>query len=879
MDPVGEEIEMPEDRESAGSDRRGPAQWVPKGALSRFLVQGTSWAFVVQILGLTSGIASQVFLARLIPPEALGVYFLLQSIVIVVANVGEFGLNRPLARMVSTDVGAGRVGSALRVVRSAVRISGVAGSVVVIAFVGGAGGWLARHVFESSLMESTVLLVGLWIAGRIVLSISAAVLQGLHRVGLSAMFSGAFSTTVVAAIFGLLLWTGTSCEFDEIIAIATGATVVAALLCVATAWAPFSGVRVAGPPRTGELFSSTLPIFAAGVLQLAAIQADLLIVGVQLDASDVALYGAAKKLTVLVGFPVMVVSYVVPPLIADLYSRGERERLQRMMRTATTATSLPAVGAFVCLLPPVLAPAVQDQHPQHWAIVPEVNAVATLGRTLLGGVQRQDPASVAIPTLPQATVSALKRAGVLAADADPTAPYPLLQPGPGALDTLAERPDAKARGLAPIHRWLRDDQGRPPNVLIVFVESLSTAFTGLDDRSRHAGLMPNLERLAGEMTTVRDFVNVSSPTANGLIASLCAALPSSAVQDIEVGGAVDGDAAYSCISDVLRGFGYRSHFVRGASKVYMACEATLRGHGFDQVIGREDLLRSHGDRPTNAWGFYDDTLMDVLIEEMDRLAKSQQPWLYATLTIGSHLPGYPDPSCEIPARYEDEPLLAGFHCTDRQIGRLVAHLKKTGLWESTVVVITGDHAELPPRKVEELVGRGPLFGSFAPMPLLIHDPLHRLPTQVQTLSGQLDLAPTLLHVLGAPPVEHTFMGWSIFGQRRHHPFIFGRMGRRLAHARSRTASRELPVGSLATLCERGEPLLADDSSPLSACDLDAYLRWLDALWQGHRLFPAERYRGVTGDPNLLRLKWLRYDSKEERQRRKRGEVERRPPPQ
>jgi len=350
MDPVGEEIEMPEDRESAGSDRRGPAQWVPKGALSRFLVQGTSWAFVVQILGLTSGIASQVFLARLIPPEALGVYFLLQSIVIVVANVGEFGLNRPLARMVSTDVGAGRVGSALRVVRSAVRISGVAGSVVVIAFVGGAGGWLARHVFESSLMESTVLLVGLWIAGRIVLSISAAVLQGLHRVGLSAMFSGAFSTTVVAAIFGLLLWTGTSCEFDEIIAIATGATVVAALLCVATAWAPFSGVRVAGPPRTGELFSSTLPIFAAGVLQLAAIQADLLIVGVQLDASDVALYGAAKKLTVLVGFPVMVVSYVVPPLIADLYSRGERERLQRMMRTATTATSLPAVGAFVLFI-------------------------------------------------------------------------------------------------------------------------------------------------------------------------------------------------------------------------------------------------------------------------------------------------------------------------------------------------------------------------------------------------------------------------------------------------------------------------------------------------------------------------------------------------
>lgn len=83
---------------------------------------------------------------------------------------------------------------------------------------------------------------------------------------------------------------------------------------------------------------------------MAAIQADLWIVGAQLDASNVALYGAAKRLTVLVGFPLMVLAFVVPPLISDLYARGERERLQRLVRASTTAASLPAAAAFALFM-------------------------------------------------------------------------------------------------------------------------------------------------------------------------------------------------------------------------------------------------------------------------------------------------------------------------------------------------------------------------------------------------------------------------------------------------------------------------------------------------------------------------------------------------
>jgi len=287
-----------------------------------------------------------VILARLIPPEALGVYFLTQSLVIMASNIGEFGLNRPIVRMISADVAAGRVGAARRAVRSAVAISAISGFVVLVFVTAGPGRWLALHVFDSRPMADTVALIGLWVAGRIVLNIGSAALQGLHRVGLSALLSGALSASLLAGICGALLWRGTTVAYSTIIVIATSTTLAAALLCAALVWAPFSGIRAAGPSRTRALLANTLPIFAAGVLQVAAVQADLWIVGAQLDPADVALYGAAKRLATLVGFPVMVLSFVVPPLMSDLYARGERARLQRLLRAATTAASLPAVAGF-----------------------------------------------------------------------------------------------------------------------------------------------------------------------------------------------------------------------------------------------------------------------------------------------------------------------------------------------------------------------------------------------------------------------------------------------------------------------------------------------------------------------------------------------------
>jgi O-antigen/teichoic acid export membrane protein len=327
---------------------RGPSQWVPSGgALSRFMLRGAAVAFVAQLFALVSGFTSQVLLARLLSPEGLGIYFLTQSVVIMTANVGELGMPRPIARMISTDVGSGRAGAALRALAAVAVIGGGWGLLVVAAFASGLGDWIAVRIFDSSVMAASVVVVALWIASKIILDLAAAVLQGLHRVGVSSVFASAIVPTTIAVSCAVMLWAGVEIRYQHAIWIASAATIVAGAIAVVLVWTPFSGVVADGPPRMRALLSSTLPIFGAGMLQVAAVQADLWIVGAQLSPSEVALYGAAKRLTVLVGFPVAILGFVVPPLIADLFARGERERLQRLVRAATTAASAPAFAAFL----------------------------------------------------------------------------------------------------------------------------------------------------------------------------------------------------------------------------------------------------------------------------------------------------------------------------------------------------------------------------------------------------------------------------------------------------------------------------------------------------------------------------------------------------
>jgi arylsulfatase A-like enzyme len=105
---------------------------------------------------------------------------------------------------------------------------------------------------------------------------------------------------------------------------------------------------------------------------------------------------------------------------------------------------------------------------------------------------------------------------------------------------------------------------------------------------------------------------------------------------------------------------------------------------------------------------------------------------------------------------------------DAQIGRLVAALQRNGRWNSTIMVVIGDHGEAFFEHGFAAHG-SELYGEVTHVPLVIRAPGAR-PARDDLPASGLDIAPTVLGLLGLPP-HPAFQGMDLADRaaRLHRP--------------------------------------------------------------------------------------------------------------
>jgi len=91
---------------------------------------------------------------------------------------------------------------------------------------------------------------------------------------------------------------------------------------------------------------------------------------------------------------------------------------------------------------------------------------------------------------------------------------------------------------------------------------------------------------------------------------------------------------------------------------------------------------------------------------------------------------------------------------DAQLGRIWRAVKAAGAWDDTIIILTSDHAEM--MGDHYMLGKGGFFDGSFHIPLIIRDPRHgnAAGTSVDSFSEAVDIAPTLLDLLGEVPPPH-----------------------------------------------------------------------------------------------------------------------------
>lgn len=257
------------------------------------------------------------------------------------------------------------------------------------------------------------------------------------------------------------------------------------------------------------------------------------------------------------------------------------------------------------------------------------------------------------------------------------------------------------------------------NLVLIFLESMESSFVDREDGGMmDSNLIPNLTRLAGENISFSHSSKyigggVDLDGTNWTIAGLLS----------KMGGVpfnphfMDANPSHMnmffpklvTLTDILQENGYSQRFIFGSDKGFSSRGLFLESHGEVEV---HDIhwYKDQGLLPKDYnvfWGFEDAKLYEYAKMELVELAASESPFFFGMLTADTHFPeGYMCSEC-VPV-HGDSQIKNVIRCADEQIASFMDWLAGQPFYESTVVVILGDHCFMETES-SDLFGQSEVF--------------------------------------------------------------------------------------------------------------------------------------------------------------------------
>jgi O-antigen/teichoic acid export membrane protein len=328
-------------------------------ALRGRLRLGATWVILGRTLGIGVTMLLNVALARWLSPEDFGSFLLLNSLFALASLLSMLGLNTAMVRFVSESLGQGDADRARRAMWlvtavAAVTITSTAGLTA-----------LAMSYYGTELLGLPAVpsIVPMVVAGLVLLAmlqLTAEACRSLHEFRLASLFSGGQTGGLLSNILFLMLIAAAMVLSKPSFSMAVKLNLMAMGVCLPMAilgLARAARARLVVTPsrRTkttltvNQLLGFSIPMLTIQLLTFGTTQADLWIAGISCPHDQLALYGAARRLMLLVTMPLQMVNLTVISSIAELYAQDRQDDLERILRRATTLAAVPSAGAILVL--------------------------------------------------------------------------------------------------------------------------------------------------------------------------------------------------------------------------------------------------------------------------------------------------------------------------------------------------------------------------------------------------------------------------------------------------------------------------------------------------------------------------------------------------
>lgn len=218
--------------------------------------------------------------------------------------------------------------------------------------------------------------------------------------------------------------------------------------------------------------------------------------------------------------------------------------------------------------------------------------------------------------------------------------------------------------------------------------------------------------------------------------------------------------------------GYTSAVFHGNVASFWNRDHVYKNLGYENFFDRSYFQESD---ETLGYGILD---KDLFKESAGYLEHLQQPFYAKFLSVTNHTPYYTDdknfdfPSLDTGNSTVDNYVRTA-HYLDQSLQQFFTYLKNSGIYQNSMFVIYGDHfgiSNTDNKDLAQALGKDPeTWDAFdnaqmQRVPLMIHIPGYTGGRVDHTYGGEIDVLPTLLHLVGVDDKEYVHFGTDLLSK-------------------------------------------------------------------------------------------------------------------
>ena len=233
------------------------------------------------------------------------------------------------------------------------------------------------------------------------------------------------------------------------------------------------------------------------------------------------------------------------------------------------------------------------------------------------------------------------------------------------------------------------------------------------------------------------------------------------------------DNHYESLASILNNQGYYTAVFHANEKEFWNRDEMYQSLGFDKFY--DETSYNLTEENSFGWGLTDESFFK---QTLDYLKKLSSPFYAKLLTLTNHYP------FELPEQYQYNSLgetssdivnqyITTVRYLDEALKTFITDLKESGLYENTIIVMYGDHYGISESYYEalaELLQEEKVtlnqHLNLQRVPFIIHLPNQKEGRIISTVSGQIDMKPTLLNLIGLDSNEYINFGQDLFATDR-----------------------------------------------------------------------------------------------------------------